>query len=107
MGDFFIILIKDPWYPRWEMGVMGMFYYTLYHNDPSGNTIKIQRVYTPITQPLVIDKAEEVVQHSSKVPISLTLLLLDDINPTSLSSWSFHHGLVLDLILHIAPTKCT
>lgn len=40
MGDF-CILIKNPWHPRWEIGVMGKFYYSTYHSCPSG-MVKIQ-----------------------------------------------------------------
>lgn len=88
----FYILTNDLWQPRWETEITGRLFYCIYHSCPS-SVIKTQRVRIILSQPLGVDTVEKVVQSSSKVLTSLTSLLLDDIDPTSL----LHHFLFLTL----------
>lgn len=54
-GDFFFnILIKYPWHPRWGSFPMFISQISIRHHN------QIQRLYTLFTQPLGINKIEEV-----------------------------------------------
>ena len=73
--------IEDPWDPRWETGVVGKLYRKNQPGSPV-STIKIQRKYVSIAQPLDIEGVGKIIKHSSEVLTSLTSPL---INGTSLS----------------------
>lgn len=62
-------------------------YCHIYHNHPL-STIKIQGVYTPLSQHLGTEKTD-VIWHSSEA-LTYPYFSLDNTDPTSLSSWSLH-----------------
>lgn len=53
----FHLYIQDPWDVRWEEGVTHRLYYDLLSRCPLG-TIKMQKVYTSLSQHLSIEEIE-------------------------------------------------
>ena len=58
-----LFYIEDPWDPRWETGVVGKLYRKNQPGSPV-STIKIQRKYVSMTQPLDIKGVGDIIKHS-------------------------------------------
>jgi hypothetical protein len=74
-----LLLLQDPWNPRWKTGVIGKLYHKNQARSPV-STIHIQRKFVSIAQPLDIGKIGDVIKNSSKVLLDIAL-----INGTNLS----------------------
>lgn len=77
--EIFHVLIKDPWHPRWETGVIDNLYYGIYHSHLSG------MLKTQGTQSTFSTTRYRYGRSGPKILTSPISPLFDDIDPTSLS----------------------